>query len=168
MCNSSRPHGLQPTRLLHPWDYPGKSTGVGCHFLLQRFPLAGYFTQGSVYMSIPISQSHPLLPHCVCIPVLNICIIQEGVKKKRQWLWHRMKLGGIFEVKSLSCVRLFATAWTVAYKAPPSMGLSRQEYWSGLLFTSPEDLPNPGIESGSPTLSADALPSEPLRKSIHI
>ena len=35
MSDSSRPHGLQPTRLLHPWDFPGKSTGVGCHFLLQ-------------------------------------------------------------------------------------------------------------------------------------
>ena len=35
VSNSSRPHGLQPTRLLHPWDFPGKSTGVGCHFLLQ-------------------------------------------------------------------------------------------------------------------------------------
>ena len=35
MSDSSRPHGLQPTRLLHPWDFPGKSTGVGCHCLLQ-------------------------------------------------------------------------------------------------------------------------------------
>ena len=56
------------------------------------------------------------------------------------------------EAKSLSCVRLFATPWTVAYHSPPSMGFSRQEYWSGLPFPSPEDLPNPGIEPGSPTL----------------
>ena len=55
-------------------------------------------------------------------------------------------------VKSLSCVRLFATPWTVAHQASPSMGFSRQEYWSGLPFPSPEDLPDPGIESGSPTL----------------
>ena len=41
------------------------------------------------------------------------------------------------KVKSLSCVRLFATSWTVAYQAPPSMGISRQEYWSGLPFPSP-------------------------------
>ena len=54
------------------------------------------------------------------------------------------------KVKSLSCVRLFATPWTVAYQASPSMGFSRQEYWSGLPFPSPEDLPNPGIEPGSP------------------
>ena len=45
--------------------------------------------------------------------------------------------------------------------APPSMGFSRQEYWSGLPLPSPGDLPDPGIEAGSPTLQADALPSEP-------
>ena len=56
------------------------------------------------------------------------------------------------KVKSLSCVRLFATPWTVAYQPLPSMGFSRQEYWSGLPFPSPGDLPDPGIEPGSPTL----------------
>ena len=65
-------------------------------------------------------------------------------------------------VKSLSCVRLFVTLWTVAHQAPPSMGLSRQEYWSGLPFPSPEDLSGPGTEVGSPTLQADSLPSQPL------
>ena len=64
-------------------------------------------------------------------------------------------------VKSLSRVRLFATPWTVAYQAPPSMGFSRQEYWSGLPFPSPGDLPDPGIEPRSPALEADALTSEP-------
>ena len=68
------------------------------------------------------------------------------------------------KVKSLSRVRLFATPWTVAYQAPPSMGLSRQEYWSGLPFPFPGDRPNPGIEPGSPTLQADALRSEPPGK----
>ena len=63
--------------------------------------------------------------------------------------------------KSLSRVRLFATSWTVAYQAPPSMGFSRQEYWSGLPFPSPGDLPDPGIEPGSPAFQADALTSEP-------
>ena len=57
------------------------------------------------------------------------------------------------KVKLLSRVRLFGlTPWTVAYQAPLSMGFSRQEYWSGLPFPSPGDLPNPGIEPGSPTL----------------
>ena len=67
------------------------------------------------------------------------------------------------EVKLLNCVQLFATPWTVAHQAPPSMGFSRQEYWSGLPFPSPGDLPDPGIEPRSPTLQADALTSEPPR-----
>ena len=68
------------------------------------------------------------------------------------------------KVKSLSRVRLFATLWTVAYQASPSMGLSRQEYWSGLPFPSPGALPDSGIEPGSPALEADALTSEPAGK----
>ena len=68
------------------------------------------------------------------------------------------------KVKSLSPVQLFATPWTVADQASPSMGFSRQEYWSGLPFPSPGDLPDPGIEPGSPTLEADALTSEPPGK----
>ena len=67
-------------------------------------------------------------------------------------------------VKLLSHVQLFATPWTVAFQAPPSMGFSRQEYWSGLPFPSPGDLPDPGIEPGSPTFQADALTSEPPGK----
>ena len=65
-------------------------------------------------------------------------------------------------VKSLSRVRLFVTLWTVARQAPLSVGFSRQEYWSGLPFPSPGDLPDPGIKPGSPALEADALTSEPL------
>ena len=56
----------------------------------------------------------------------------------------------------------------VAYQAPPSMGLSRQEYWSRLPFPSPGDLPDPGIEPESPTLQADALPSEPSGKLLYV
>ena len=67
-------------------------------------------------------------------------------------------------MKSLSRVRLFATLGTVAYQTPPSVVFSRQEYWSGLLFPFPGDLPDAGIEPGSPTLS-DALPSESPGKS---
>ena len=54
--------------------------------------------------------------------------------------------------KSLSRLRLFEIPWTVAYQVPPSVGFSRQEYWSGLPFPSPGDLPNPGTEPGSPAL----------------
>ena len=73
------------------------------------------------------------------------------------------------EVKwSRSVVADSATSWTVAYQASPSMGFSRQEYWSGLPFPSPGDLPDPGIEPGSPALEADALTSEPPGKEVVI
>ena len=68
------------------------------------------------------------------------------------------------KVKLLSPVQLFANPRTVAYQAPLSMGFSREEYWSGLPFPSPGDLPNPGIEPGFPALAADALTSEPPGK----
>ena len=65
----------------------------------------------------------------------------------------------------LSSVRLFTTPRTVAHQASLSMGFSRHEYWSGLPFSSPGDLPDPGIESWFPSLQADYLPSEPPGKS---
>ena len=71
-------------------------------------------------------------------------------------------------VSVLSRVRLFATPWTVACQSPLSMKFSRQEYWSGLPFPSPGDLPDPGMEPGSPALQADSLPffSEPPERPI--
>ena len=68
--------------------------------------------------------------------------------------------------KSFSCVRLFATLWTIAHKAPPSMGFSRQEHWSGLPFPSPGNLSNPGMKPGSPALQVGSLPSEPPIKTL--
>ena len=68
------------------------------------------------------------------------------------------------EVKSLSHVRLFVTPRTIACQAPPSMEISRQDYWSALPFPSPGDLPDPGIKSRSPALQADSLLSEPPGK----
>ena len=66
------------------------------------------------------------------------------------------------KVKLLSHVQLFGNAYTVAYQTPPSMGFSRQEYWSGWPCPSPGDLSDPGIEPGSLALQADAL-----RLSLH-
>ena len=59
-----------------------------------------------------------------------------------------------------SCVRFFVAWWTVARQAPLSMEFSRQEYWSGMLFPSLRDLPDPGVEPRSPALQADSLLSE--------
>ena len=89
--------------------------------------------------------------------------------KKREKVWgilirrskgvchHRDSGGGLV---AKSCPTL-VTPWTIACQAPLPMGFSRQEYWSGLPFPSPGDLPNPGIEAGSPALQADSLPIEP-------
>ena len=95
-------------------------------------------------------------------------------------LWHRNKCHRIiniipffFHLYSLILTKLFCfvslshvlqLSATVALQAPLSMEFSRQWYWSGLPFTSPGDLPDPGIEVDSPTLPTDSLPSEPPGK----
>ena len=80
-----------------------------------------------------------------------------------------MWLDTVYEVpesESVSCsvVSNSATPWTVAHQAPLPMEFSRQEYWSGLPCPSPGDLPDPGIEPGSPVLQVDSLPAEPPGK----
>ena len=100
--------------------------------------------------------------------LLSECFLLQNSKRRIQ-LWLMSVFPTILESPwkwkwKLSHVRLFATPWTVACQAPPSMGFSRQEYWSGLPFPSPGDLSNPGIEPGSPALQADALTSEPPGK----
>ena len=83
---------------------------------------------------------------------LNIKTKQNKTKQKTKI----MAFGPIekkeSKVKSPSHVLFFATPWTVAHQAPPSMGFFRQEYWSGLCFPSPGDLPDPGIKPRSPAL----------------
>ena len=78
MSDSSPPHGLQPTRLLHSWDFPGKSTGVGCHHLLRflmldntktlcpstRAPNSGILGKCCIFQNVPINR--PLLNHSKC------------------------------------------------------------------------------------------------------
>ena len=65
------------------------------------------------------------------------------------------------EVAALSCLTLCDPMDCSPHQAPPCMGFSTQEYWSGLPFPSPGGLPHPGIEPGSATLQADSLPTEP-------
>ena len=82
----------------------------------------------------------------------------KSKKKKKKGLW----------LKSIKVLvaQPRPTQWTVAHEAPLSMGLFRQEYWSGLPYPSPGDLPDPGIEPGSPALQADSLRSEPPWKTL--
>ena len=94
-----------------------------------------------------------------------------GSSRPRDWTQGSPTAGGFFtiwvarkglapkKVKSLRHARLLATPWAAAHQAPP-MGFSRQEYWSGVPFPSPEGLPDPGIKPASPMLQADTLPSQ--------
>ena len=68
--------------------------------------------------------------------------------------------------QSLSCIQLFATPWPVAHQASLSIGFPRQEYWSGLPFPPPGDLPIPGMELESPALAGRFFATEPLGKPL--
>ena len=67
-------------------------------------------------------------------------------------------------VQSVNCVQLSATPWTVAHQSPLSVGFPRPEYWSGLPFSPPGDLPDPGIKSESPALAGEFFTTEPPEK----
>ena len=68
---------------------------------------------------------------------------------------HNLQIAAMFTLLMLSPVHLFATLWTVAHQAPLSMRFFRQEYWNGLPFPSPRDLPDPRIKPRFPALQAD-------------
>ena len=93
--------------------------------------------QSCLTLSNPIDGSPPGSP----IPgILQARTLEwVAISFSNAWKWK-------VKVKSLSRVQLFTTPWTAAYQAPPSMGFSRQEYWSGLPFPSPGDLPDSGMK----------------------
>ena len=130
VSDSLRPHGLQPTRLLCPWNSPGKNTEMGCHFLLQRiFP-----TQGS----------NPYLLFLLHWQV-GFCR-QSHLESPKMYVCVKMKVN-----VSHQCLTLVAP-WTIQ-----SMEFSRPEYWSGQPFPSPGDLPNLVIKPRSTTLQVDSF-----------
>ena len=128
MSNSVRPHRQQPTRLCHPWDSPGKNTGVGCHFLLQCMKVRVKSLSRVRLLATPWTEAHQAAP---------------SMGFSRQEYWSGVPLPSpthtpqFSSVQLLSRVRPSATPWTAAYQAPPSMGFSRQEYWSGVPLPSP-------------------------------
>ena len=130
-CPTVRPHRWQPTRLPRPWDSPGKNTGVGCHFLLQCLKEK---SESEAAQSCP-TFSNPMdcsLPGSSVHGISQARVLEWGaISISNTWKWK-------VKEKSLSRVRLFATPWTVAHQAPPSMGFSRQEYWSGVPSPSPK------------------------------
>ena len=112
-------------------------------------------------------------------PIVSLkdCLMQESIESSPVGSWEQPSVpvsvmltihkGAVSEARRkvkvcLSVVSDSATPWTVARQSPLSMGFSRQEYWSGLPWPPPGDLPDPGIEPWSPVLQADSLPdSEP-------
>ena len=151
-------------------DSPGKNTGVGCYAFLQRiFPLQGsnpgllncrqilycLSCQGSPrileLVAYPFSRGSSQQRNRTGVSCIAGRFFTSWATRETLVNWHQGSPIN-YEVKSLSRVQLFATPWTVADQAPQSMGFSRHEYWSGLLFPSPGDLPHPGIKPGSPTL----------------
>ena len=109
-----------------------------------------FSTERFINATKPSPTMHPLL-----------LLLLTGFIQSSKLYWHPALATFHSEVKSLSLLRLSAAPWTVAHQASPSVEFSRHEYWSGLPFPSPGNLPDPGIEPGSPALQADALPSEP-------
>ena len=143
VSDPQRPHGLQPSRLLYPWDFPGRSTGVGCHCLLRLLTIVNviYITYAAVAakslqscptLCDPIDGSPQTEAHQATVPGILQARTLEWVAISFSNAWKRK-----VKVKSLSHVRLLVTPWTAAYQAPPPMGFSRQEYWSGLPLPSP-------------------------------
>ena len=140
MSDSMWPHRWQPTRLPRPWDSPGKNTGVGCHFLFQcmKVKSESEVAQSCLTLSDPMDCSLPgSSVHGICQArvlawvaiafsdnIATECLILELCT------WKVTLLFIFVVVQSLSCVWLFVTPWTAAHQAPPSMGFSRQEYWS--------------------------------------
>ena len=141
VSDSVRPHRRQPTRLPHPWDSPGKNTGVGCHFLLQYMKVK---SENEVVQSCPtlrdpmdgsrpgssfhgIFQARVLEWVAIAFSVLLIPIHYCNVLTTYSQYGLLLLL-----LNHFSRVRLFATLWTIAYQASLSMGFPKQEYWSGL------------------------------------
>ena len=165
MSDSLWPHGLQPTRLLRPWGFPGKSTGVGCHRLLRYKVLYCIYwfinhrkysftlwcansvlSHSSLFSSI---QCMRLYIYFIFLFSLNYCHYyyqfyvfvvfcfqgQNSVGGKTKifskfWPCYAM-------LSHFSRVRLCVTPIDGSPTAPPSLGFSRQEHWSGLPFPSP-------------------------------
>ena len=127
MSDCVRPHRWQLTRLPRPWDSPDKNAGVGCHFLLQSMQAK---SESEVAQSC-LTPSDPM----DCSPPGSSV---HGIFQARVLEWGAIAFSHIYvsdQIRSdqlLSRVRLFATPWTAAHQAPPSMGFSRQQYWSGV------------------------------------
>ena len=128
-----------PTRLLCPWDFPGKNTGVDSHSLCQGIFLTQVSCIGRWILHHLNTREAPMLCYAMSDsvwPHRQQPTRVPGILQARTLEWVATSFPSAWKwkvrVKSLSHVRLLATPWTAAYQAPPPMGFSRQEYWSGV------------------------------------
>ena len=143
-------HGILQARildLLHPVIKPASPASPALQ--AESLPLLVFFLIDSFRMTIKNS-SHLQIETVLPLPFWSLCLLFLFLDFLH---WKESEV-------TQSCLTL-CDPWTVAYQAPLSMEFSRQEYWSGLPLPSLGHLPDPRIESGSPALQADALPSEP-------
>ena len=126
-----------------------------------------FVTPGTAAYQAPPSMGFSRQEYWSGVPLPSNPRIIVAYNREGLFLLHSFHLSDTVRLQLLllllsrfSRVRLCTTLSTAAYQAPPSMGFSRQEYWSGLPFPSPGDLPDSGIEPGSPVLQADSLPAE--------
>ena len=146
MSDSLQPHGQEPSRLLCPWNFPGKNTGVGSHFLSRgsSWPSDQPGSPAGLLLAVAAAaaaslQSCPTL----CDPIDGSppgCPI-PGILQARTLEWVAISFSSAWKwkvkVKSLSRVQLSATPWTAAYQAPPSMGIfqARVLEWGAIAFS---------------------------------
>ena len=138
--DSVRPHRQKPTRLLHPWDFPGKSTGVGCHCLLQIRRLNQHNASGSCdsfWVSGTEDYLHYFLEICAYV------IISTVLYSSLTLVWAQ-SLAFSKSAQSLSWVRLFGTPWTAAHQASLSISNSQSlvklmpssQWWHSTIWSS--------------------------------
>ena len=181
MSDSLRPQGLYYS----PWNSLGQNTGVGSLSLLQGIFLIQGSNPGLPHCRKILYQLNhkrsPRILEWVAYPFFRGSSWPRNwtgvILHCRQILYQLSYEGSLLLMKDkkerkesevLSRIRLFANSWTVVYQALQSMEYSMQEYSSGLPFPSPGDLPDPGIEPGSPSLQANILTSEPPGKPVNI
>ena len=148
MPDSLRFHELQLAGLICPWGSSSKITGVGCHLLLPYkslllscFSRVRFFaTPWTAAYQAPAAAAAKSLQSCptLCDPIDGSPPGSPvpGILQARTLEWVAISFSDTWKwkvkVKSLSRVWLFVAPWTAAYQTPPSMGFSRQEYWSGV------------------------------------
>ena len=156
VADSFLPHALQPAKFLCPWDFSDKNSELGCHLLLQGIFSIQRLKLHLLHQQVDSTTVPPEKPNdylyaakslqscpTLCNPIDGSPPGSPlpGILQARTLEWIAISFSNAWKwkvkVKLLSRVRLLATPWTAAYQAPPPMGFSRQEYWSGVPLPSP-------------------------------